>query len=322
MEPYIRPANTQQQQCQEKAAQMNSIISEIRTLYDADTPIFTKDVIRKVGDELDVFQKGALKEGREITLKGINGADYKLFIAPPKQHKSVNTQHHGGSTWMISYHSIESLTAHRDIQYFNLQTAYLPMEIFACTREIDYGPEYEEKSPVSSTEDLSRAFQDAERQWKSEHQRRLQVGLATLETPFILDKVVALALGPLILGTQIYDEGMIQHALVSDPVYTQQEKDVLSLEGFTILDDPQAFLLLDESSILVSINPDIPVKQIVADLCRPGIIIWDKGNANSHLCADPTSSRVADMIEKEYHEMDFPYQHKVFDIVMYIKRSA
>lgn len=178
------------------------------------------------------------------------------------------------------------------------------MEIAACTREIDFDPEYEDKSPVSSTEDLCRAFQDVEQKLRaSEYQERLQVALNTLNVPFVLDKIVALALGPLILGPQVCDSGMIQHALASvlhssllqrgilsvtskryvqDPAYTQKDRDVLRPEGFTILDDPQAFLVLDESSIIVSINPDIPVKQIVADICRPGIIIWDKGK-NLHL---------------------------------------
>lgn len=104
----------------------------------------------------------------------------------------------------------------------------------------------------------------------------------------------------------MYAGGMIQHTLISalhsrllqrgilsaeseryvqDPAYTQKDRDVLSPNGFTVLDDPQAFLLLDESSVLVSIGPDIPVKQIVADICRPGMIIWNRGNeeTNSYL---------------------------------------
>ncbi|KAI0836614.1 hypothetical protein F5Y06DRAFT_272951 [Hypoxylon sp. FL0890] len=341
MQPYSRPVNTQQPQCEEEAEKMNSIISEIQALYDADTPLFTKDSIRKVGDELAVFQKGVVNSG-EVTLKGINGVDYKVFIAPPR-HNSSKNQHIGGSTWMIFYQSIESLTLYRDTQFFEPQTAYLPMKIGACTREIDHVPEYEEKPPVSSTEELCQAFRYAEHQFRtSKYQDQLQATLATLETPFVLDKIVGLALGPLILGTQICDDQMIQHALVSvlhsslvqrgillaaseryvqDPVYTQKDRNVLSSEGFTVLNDPQAFLELDESSVLVSISPDIPVKQIVADICRPGIIIWNK-ETHLDLCADPTSSRVAKMVKEEYEEMDFPYHEAFGDLVMYIRKST
>ncbi|KAI1408044.1 hypothetical protein F5Y13DRAFT_205125 [Hypoxylon sp. FL1857] len=341
MEPNIPPAYIQQQQSQEQVAEMNSIIHEIQAIYDANTPLFTKDAIRKVGDELALFQKGVLNSG-EITLKGINGVDYKVFIDPPR-HNSSRNQHIGGSTWIIIYHSIESLTTYTNGRFFFPQTAYLPMEITACTREMDYFPEHDEKPPILSTEDLHRAFQDVNRQFRiSEYQERLKVALAALEIPFVLDKVVALALGPLIAGNQACDGNMIQHALVSvvhssllqrgilsaasrryvqDPIYTQKDRDVLSSEGFTILDDPQAFLVLDESSILVSICPDNPVKQIVADICRPGIIIWDKGN-DSYPATDPTSSRVARMIEEEYREVGFPYHEALSELVMYIRRPA
>lgn len=87
-------------QDQEEIAEMNSIIREIQTIYDAGTPMFTKDAIRKVGSELDVFQKGGASNGREITLKGINGADYTIFVGPPVLKSSKNkNQHLGGSTW-------------------------------------------------------------------------------------------------------------------------------------------------------------------------------------------------------------------------------
>ncbi|KAI1776120.1 hypothetical protein F4818DRAFT_413106 [Hypoxylon cercidicola] len=292
MEPYPRPDQLQRHDVEE----MNSISREIQDLYDANTPLFTKDSIRKVGDKLDVFQKGTLDSG-EITLKGINGVDYKVFIDPPYHNSSPN-QHLGCSTWIIDYRSIQRFTTYRDRRSFYPREAYLPMVILACTREIEHNPKYEEKRPVFSTEGLSRVYQDAKRQWRTgEYQERLQMALATIEVPFVLNKVVALALGPLKLGSGICDASIDQHVLVSvihssllqhgilsvtseryvqDPAYTQMDRDVLSSEGFTVLNDPQAFLVLDESSILVSINPDIPVKQIVADICRPGIIIWDK----------------------------------------------
>ena len=47
-------------------------------MYDAGTPVFTKDSIRKIGEELKHFQNGEHNNGAKITLKGINGVDYEL----------------------------------------------------------------------------------------------------------------------------------------------------------------------------------------------------------------------------------------------------
>jgi hypothetical protein len=171
------------------------------------------------------------------------------------------------------------------------------MIITACTREIDPWPDDENDLYVSSTKELREAFYEMERKWKmSEYYEQLQAALAAVKTPLVLDKVIGVALGPLILRT-VNGDSIIQHALISaidsilhqrgvlsasskryvqDPIYTQQDRDVLCSAGFTVLDDPQAFLTLDDSSVLVSIDPDIPVKQIVVDICRPGIIIWLK----------------------------------------------
>lgn len=125
--------------------------------------------------------------------------------------------------------------------------------------------------------------------------------LATIEIPFTLTKVIALALGTLIIESQVRERTVLQHALVSalhstlvqrgmlsvsserfvqDPAYTQRDRDILHSAEFTVLDDPQAFLELDESSVLVSICPNPPVEDIVADLCRPGLIIWNIKRAN------------------------------------------
>ncbi|KAJ2969941.1 hypothetical protein NUW58_g9847 [Xylaria curta] len=300
MLPRAQPVDAdaaQQQQHDETTARMNSIIHEIRTLYDANTPLFTKDAIRKVGEELERCRKDAV-DGRSVTLQGINGVDYEVLVSlPPIQYTLSEEQHVGGSTWVIMYNSIEHLTTERNVRTFSPNTAYLPMIIATCTRRIKPHPE-ENELHASSTEELGKAFHEIEQKWKtSEYYDKLQAALATVKTPIVLDKVIGVALGPLIIRTLVNRRSIIQHALISaiesillqrgvlsvssgryvqDPVYTQRDRDVLCSAGFTILDDPQAFLTLDDSSILVSINPDIPVKQIVADICRPSIIIWPR----------------------------------------------
>ncbi|KAI0903238.1 hypothetical protein F4823DRAFT_636475 [Ustulina deusta] len=332
-----------QQRHEERVAQAKSIIREVQTLYDAGAPLFTKDAIRKLGDELSIFQQGA-SSGHQITLRGINGVDYSTFVdCPPVEYEPGKRYHIGGSTWRINYNSIQWLTVHRDLDFFIPETAYLPMGICDCVTEIGDAI-LEDGSPVPSTEEVLDVFRDRERQWKtSQHHEQLQAALSAVKTPLVLDKVIAVALGPLVVGSQIGDKSMVQHALISaiysslhqqgillasskryvqDPAYTPLDKSVLSSVDLTVVDDPQAFLLLDDSSILVAIAPDIPVKQIVADICRPGIIIWDTDWDSDDPITDPPSPRVVKMIKEEYYELEFPDHEYFRDLVMYVKKPA
>ncbi|KAE8391188.1 hypothetical protein BDV23DRAFT_153545 [Aspergillus alliaceus] len=61
-----------------------------------------------------------------------------------------------------------------------------------------------------------------------------------------------------------------------DPAYTEVDVEILQPPGFQILWDPRAFLEVDDSSIVFSCAAEVLVKQIVVDIARPAILIWDK----------------------------------------------
>jgi hypothetical protein len=67
-----------------------------------------------------------------------------------------------------------------------------------------------------------------------------------------------------------------------DPAYTATDKSLLEQAGVTILNDPEAFLEVDESTVVLSVSPSVCVRQVVADIARPAIMIWDpiKWNEN------------------------------------------
>ncbi|KAI0470383.1 hypothetical protein F4859DRAFT_486577 [Xylaria cf. heliscus] len=350
MAPCTQLVNTNaswQQKHDERVAQMKCIIHDIRNIYNANTPLFTKEAIRKAGEQLESCRKGALG-GRNVVLQGINGIDYESIICPPPVQDTPDPtnkeQHVEEWTWVISYKSIERLTNVTNVNYFPPETAYLPMVITTCTMEISPHHPIEDGVYVSSTEELREAFCQIERNWRmSEHYEQLQAALAAVKTPLGLDKVIGVALGPLILRRLVNHKSIIQHSLISalhsillrsgvlsasskcyvqDPIYTQQDRQVLGSTEFTVLDDPQAFLMLDNSSVLVSIYPNVPVKQIVADICRPGIIIWPRRFNVSYPITDPNSSRVDEMLEKDYYELDFPFHESFGNLVMYIRKVA
>ena len=61
-----------------------------------------------------------------------------------------------------------------------------------------------------------------------------------------------------------------------DPAYTKIDKSVLEGSGITVLDDPKAFLEVDDSTVVISCAADLPIKQIISDLARPAVMIWNR----------------------------------------------
>ena len=61
-----------------------------------------------------------------------------------------------------------------------------------------------------------------------------------------------------------------------DPVYEDVDREVLEEMGVTVLEHPRAFLEVDESSVVFAQAPNVAVRQVVADLARPAVMVWDK----------------------------------------------
>lgn len=71
------------------------------------------------------------------------------------------------------------------------------------------------------------------------------------------------------------DETSHVQLLAQDPDYTEQTKAILERTGFTIVGNFGAggFAEIDGSSVVFSVFPEAPVKQIIADVARPAVII-------------------------------------------------
>ncbi|KAI0108468.1 hypothetical protein F4814DRAFT_59253 [Daldinia grandis] len=111
-----------------------------------------------------------------------------------------------------------------------------------------------------------------------------------------------------------------------DPAYLPRDKTVLSEAGITVIEDPWGFLEVDHTSIVVSIDPNIPVRQIIADIARPVAIIqhrmMEMNGPKSRACADHSSPRVQRMLEDEYDEEHIAYHESLHDVVMYIRKPV
>ncbi|KAL2257848.1 hypothetical protein VTK26DRAFT_9087 [Humicola hyalothermophila] len=90
-----------------------------------------------------------------------------------------------------------------------------------------------------------------------------------------------------------------------------------------LLFDPFGFLEVDETTAVIAINPDIPVRQVVTELARPAVLLWRKLNACDPrtVMFDPVSPRVQRMINEEYYEIGLPQDDVFGGFGMYVRRD-
>ncbi|KAK2590578.1 hypothetical protein QQS21_011743 [Conoideocrella luteorostrata] len=112
------------------------------------------------------------------------------------------------------------------------------------------------------------------------------------------------------------ETGRAVKCYVQDPAYSDTCKAVLGARNIEVLEPEDGFLLVDDKSVVLSFSPNVPVRQITADLARPAMMIWDRvvlpterpwrrlkrGGWLSPHTTDPVSPRVLAMA-REYTEI-------------------
>ncbi|CAI7620194.1 unnamed protein product [Penicillium bialowiezense] len=130
------------------------------------------------------------------------------------------------------------------------------------------------------------------------------------------------------------DGGEKKPCYVQDSSYNSLDKQVLERAGVQVIDDPRGWLEVDEQSIVVSVTPAVvsntpivPVKEIIADIARPAVIIWERVGVENLLNesdqSDPCSLRVVDMME-DYDMHFFGAGRELStcgNLVLYIRKS-
>ncbi|KAJ5496653.1 hypothetical protein N7463_008640 [Penicillium fimorum] len=198
-------------------------------------------------------------------------------------------------------------------------------------------------------------FHDKTQEWKeSPACENLKTILSSSAKNHEIDKIVAFALGTMShqrfnvdgsLQTTAGWSSALQHALLvtviewlkerdqkekvlcysQDPAYTEVDKKILDEEGIEVIDDPRGWLEVDEQSVVLSIAPNVPVKEIITDISRPAVIIWCRVEFYDGLgqgYTDPDSPRVRAMMEGyELHEFG-PDEEMFCNIVVYIRKSV
>jgi hypothetical protein len=64
--------------------------------------------------------------------------------------------------------------------------------------------------------------------------------------------------------------------LLEDQDYMEVDLQVLRREGLGVVTHPESILAVDGRSVLVCVEASFPVRQIVEDVARPAVIIWER----------------------------------------------
>lgn len=120
--------------------------------------------------------------------------------------------------------------------------------------------------------------------------------------------------------------------LAQDPDYTRETEDILKQNGFSIVGRHGAggFAEIDDTTIVFSVFVEAPLKQIIADIARPTMIIstgFEVFNDHEKPWADAESPRTKEMW-REYSNSKFPISppeelllSKLRDIYLYERKS-
>jgi hypothetical protein len=152
---------------------------------------------------------------------------------------------------------------------------------------------------VGSVEKTTKTFKSNLEQWeRSKERAMLDSIIRSVTFPTLIQKIITVACGSIANDVQQeIPRSSFQHAFIctlrdifmdcqrnlvdiqcyaQDPAYSEADTQVLTDYGFTILDDPDGLLEINESALLFSCAAEFPVKQVLTELAQPAAIIWDR----------------------------------------------
>lgn len=105
------------------------------------------------------------------------------------------------------------------------------------------------------------------------------------------------------------------YIFLQDPGYRDHDKatiESLWLEA-RFVEDPQGFLEVDDDTLVISIDPDVPVRSIVADIATPAAMIWAGKPVWAYMdpservrARDPASPRLDYLMTHLYAAVPYP----------------
>jgi hypothetical protein len=203
----------------------------------------------------------------------------------------------------LCYRTFQELCSDVLTSDISLQLAYCPVQLaYPLRRRRIHTGKFLESFKREAPERVRDAFETGVRQWEASPECRQFRDIldAALPPRVTVSSIVAFACSTMTIGTgQAFT--IAQHAMVltvldvlqtrgkmetsrqqqircfaQDPYYNDTDEEILGQAGITVLEDPRGFLHVDDQSVVLSFAPNAPIRQIVADIARPAILIWDR----------------------------------------------
>ncbi|KAL3456210.1 hypothetical protein BJX64DRAFT_271115 [Aspergillus heterothallicus] len=311
-------------------------VAEVQRLYDSGVAFFTKERIREAYEGI----RGIGMSETEIQVREIDG---KLDTFKMK-NEDVFRDPEDDSKWLarpaIDFISIQNQLdpdrARVKSPYSNIRPVYLLVPSNRLEAEL-------QEEEVNASLDKAIELWRRSRSWE-----QLRSGLARFKLGPIT-KIVAFGLGSMRAFSEENaqtNRSTVQHALLltlcdllisstaqgteincyaQDPAYTEHDTAVLQSRGVTVVPDPEGFLEVDDQTAVISVSPNVPVRQVVSEIAQPRLMIWDaiRGDGFGELpMTDPASPRLQRLIHDHYETVDYLHERDYFrDVGIYVRRT-
>ncbi|PWY81631.1 hypothetical protein BO94DRAFT_536882 [Aspergillus sclerotioniger CBS 115572] len=335
----------------------DEVLANLTKWYSEGRPLLTKDALRNVQEQLNK----PLQEGDKVWTIGYDGVkvgwegSVKLSQLSDEEEYMDGLEYYVVSAHMF-YHPFCSLK--RNVKYYgDTDSAYSSLSVMHLLGQRDIVTKLPPVCPSYTTEESRDVLQRSIRAWEvSETCSHLKNTLSSVLSRHPIDKIVGFSCSS-ISRSGCEDRDLrygIQHALlltvrsllerttgcttehevscyIQDPAYNDVDKTVFQEQGMQVVDDPQGFLEVDESSIIFSCASNVAVKEMITELARPAIIIWDKveesqiatGDEDQDAfdsSTDPISPRVFDMISNCYDSYTFLPDLNFTEMAVYVRK--
>ena len=238
----------------------------------------------------------------------------------------------------ISYNSVRDMVKYS--AYQSCDSMFLPLRVVYVLqrRDAETGDVLHNDRDMGQSlyEKITKRFEKSFERWKaSQTRRRLETMLKSAFDRGVvppLHKIMGIGLSSFIRGGHFNERSACQHSMMStlrdffaggegrggplcliqDPLYEKSDQIIFGKMRLRVVRGPQCFLEMDYQSIVVldSSSSGIPIQDIIVDIARPAMMIWDDAGAELGKkpqpdMTDPISPRLAKMLAEEYDRFDF-----------------
>ncbi|KAL4887622.1 hypothetical protein BJY04DRAFT_212651 [Aspergillus karnatakaensis] len=329
-------------------------IAKIEEWYQAGRPLFTRDAMLRVRDQLR-----EPTPGDRIRIEGFHGQvhDCRVKTGEISENYPIEYNQNGEPTlnregelekWVlkeprIRYRSYDSMID--DMQRgYGLSWSYCTITIVHPMERCDLPLE------VGDLDAGRQFFNAALQDWEaSDTWKEIKGTLLSLALRHEIGNIIGMASGTFTASSRSggSSRSAVQNAFLvtlkkllqdshlgtghvdcyaQDPAYSQRDQTILAESDIQVVEDPDGFLHVDDTSLVFSCAPNICVKEVITDIARPTILIWCAVSDEPPTLSitDPDSPRVQEMIRTEYDRLPWPEDDggNFTAMAIYVKKSA